>query len=250
MLILYSALFLSLVCLGQQQIATQIQDVAQTQSGYGYFRQVGLNNVELLKVSSSWLQNDEQKQLFLSVGDMDENGWVANYWFLEDVSYIVNAPGTSCIMYSDYGYDDEITAYNSSYLSFLGTHTLAEHDDAVVNVFVGVALDEVGPLNVFIYEDTTTDLFEGMVIVGSYGKFAFNEFWYGDNSTVDDPPASAFILPDICDTPIVSKYPYGGGSVIVTIAPPGGSSSHLQVNSCLYTILLAFLLLVKLVSSN
>jgi len=168
-----------------------------TQSAIGYFRLVGFNNQEKFRVSSVWYQNAKEKKLFLTIGAIGEPGWMANYWFFKDRSYVLGSD-MKCTMHN-IGYDYEVQAYNSSYVSYVGTHLLQEHKNAAVDVFAGQVPDAVGLMNVILYTKPVTGNFYGMVTVGGFGQFAFNEYWYGDNSTFVTPPDSVFKLHPNCN---------------------------------------------------
>lgn len=172
-----------------------------SQTGIGWFRLVGFNNLEVFRVSSKWLQDSVTKKLKITVGEIGEPGWQAQFWFFPSKGYelTTDAKGNLvCTQFDDFGYDEEIQAYNSYRLSYLGTHKLKERNNTEVDVFAGQVLDGVGPLNVICYGGLNTSYFLGMTTIGGYGKFAFNEYWYGDNYTPTAPKDSEFQLHPVC----------------------------------------------------
>lgn len=180
-----------------------------SQTGYGYFRLVGFNNRELLRLSSVWLQDDENKRLKVTTGEIGEPGWMANYWFFSDRTYEINPTengGIECTMFDDFTYDEEVGNYDSRFLSYVGRSQLMDHRGAMVNVFAGQALDGVGPLNTMMYIGAETGTYNGLVVIGAIGKFAFNEYWLGDNSTLGAPPAHQFTIHPSCASPKLLHY--------------------------------------------
>lgn len=163
------------------------------------------HNVEVLKLSSMWMQDDVNKRLFLSVGEPSEPGFIAQFFIFEGLSYHVykdSADGElKCDVDKGKGYDEEIGAYDSpEHFSFVSEATLYEWDPtATYDLHMGVAPDLVGPLNVMLVSEEVPSgrLFRGMYTLGGVNSFHYSVYRY-DQATNEVPAASYYVVPDVC----------------------------------------------------
>lgn len=61
-----------------------------------------------------------------------------------------------CIKIPDFNYSSEISTYGEPNFGFLGRHVLQEYGGITADLYVGQAVDGVGPMNCIFYCDAET----------------------------------------------------------------------------------------------
>ena len=181
-------------------------------SGNGTFKvHVPYNGNEVIaSYASQWMQDDGQNRLYISVGDASfgDKSCMGKYWFFDNKHYIVsyvndNCSNMTCSCVTGYGYYEEVSHYNSTYLAYMG-RSYNYKFQREIDTYAGRALDGVGPLTLIMYIGVNDSSYRGLGIIESKNATGhsssipfFNEYYY-DDVIMTTPNSNYFSVPQIC----------------------------------------------------
>uniref|UniRef100_A0A5S6QVW3 Uncharacterized protein n=1 Tax=Trichuris muris TaxID=70415 RepID=A0A5S6QVW3_TRIMR len=169
-------------------------------------------------VRTSWLQDDHNRRLKITVGQMGSKAWVGDYYFFEKGTYVV-APVHSrhvqvsavCTYVDNWGYFDELERYRLD-LRYEGRRFRIEgrNKQRLMYVLSGLINKTKGVELVQRMFDEQTLLPIGMIRIPLQPEtYAYTEFKYQvDLVTADLPAEEHFQPPSICysqEAPAYSK---------------------------------------------
>lgn len=147
------------------------------------------------------MQDDANSRLYISNGNVSQGICLAEYWFVKGKHYVREYPTMDCSKpvyqcVKDFGYEEEVDRYNSSYLGYMGRSYIYRFQREV-DVYAGRTLDGVGPLTCMMYIGTNDSSYVGLSILndnqvtGNSSIAYFNEYFY-DNIQMGKVPDSKF----------------------------------------------------------
>ncbi|XP_003379762.1 hypothetical protein Tsp_03416 [Trichinella spiralis] len=111
----------------------------------GYFHLRDHNNKVLQKLQSSWLQDDLNKRLKITIGQINSKSWLCDYYFFENETFIVlpsenesTPPSAVCNHVPNWGYENEMERYRTS-ASYAGRRFFKENGNTTRLVHVVVS---------------------------------------------------------------------------------------------------------------
>ncbi|KRX94821.1 hypothetical protein T4E_5635, partial [Trichinella pseudospiralis] len=176
-------------------------------TAHGYFHLRDHNNKVLQKLQSSWLQDDLNKRLKITVGRINSKSWLCDYYFFENETFIVlpsenesKPPSAVCNHVPNWGYQNEMERYRTS-ASYAGRRFFRENENTtrLVHVVVGKLNRTNGVEIVERIIDADSFLFIGLRRIPLQPTFyAYMDYWYGDEFSGKMPANHNFRLPSIC----------------------------------------------------
>ena len=182
------------------------------------------NENTVMTLGSKWMQRDSEKKLYISVGDSSLGDTVCMYqfWFVKGKHYTLsytdsNCSRPTCECVSGYGYDEETSHYNSTYLAWAG-RSYSYKLGMEIDSFAGRALDGVGPLSVMMQVRVSDGAYVGLTTLEARNLTGlsaslpyYNEYLYTDtNLTLPDERYST--VPQMCLEEEIAKncsvYPF------------------------------------------
>ena len=156
------------------------------------------------------MQNDANETLYISIGD-DSLGdpicW-SSFYFVAGKHYSIsynnsNCSQPICTCTSGYGYLEEASRYNSTFLGYVG-RSYSYKFNTEIDSFAGRTLDGVGPMTVLMHVRVSDQAYLGLTVIEARNITGvnasvpyFNEYFYYDtNMTLPDPKYS--VIPQIC----------------------------------------------------
>lgn len=171
---------------------------------------------------AAWMQDDANTRLYISNGDRSQNICVTEYWFVKGKHYVREYPTFNCSepayeCITGYGYEEEVSRYNSTYFGYMG-RSYVYRFQREVDIYAARALDGVGPLTCMMYIGVNDSSYVGLSILndnqvtGNSSIMYFNEYFYDDIKMGQVPNASYFEIPqgllDFEATHNCTSYPY------------------------------------------
>ncbi|KRZ08292.1 hypothetical protein T11_1245 [Trichinella zimbabwensis] len=176
-------------------------------TAHGYFHLRDHNNKVLQKLQSSWLQDDLNKRLKITIGRINSKSWLCDYYFFENETFIVlplenesKPPSAVCNHVPNWGYQNEMERYRTS-AAYAGRRFFRENENTtrLVHVVVGKLNRTNGVEIVERIIDADSFLFIGLRRIPLQPTFyAYMDYWYGDEFSGKMPANHNFRLPSIC----------------------------------------------------
>jgi len=204
-------------------------DIFINMSGQGTFKtyfmsSTGQANEDTVStLHSKWMQDDVNKTLYITVGDdsLGDPVCIYKFYFVTGKHYTISYNGSNCSLptcecTSGYGYNEEVSRYNSTFLGYVGRSYDYKYN-MEIDTYAGRALDGVGPLTILLHARVSDGAYISMTTIQSdhiTGVNAstpyYNEYIYNDvNMTRPDPQYG--VIPQICLTAETTNKcsPYG-----------------------------------------
>ncbi|KFD52343.1 hypothetical protein M513_06724 [Trichuris suis] len=197
-----------------RELLKRLKDPYLNLTAYGDFY-VHDHDGSIIRTSkTSWLQDDKNHRLKITVGKMGTKSWVGDYYFFEKGTYVI-APVHSrhiqvsavCTYIDDWGYFDELERYRL-HLGYEGRRFRIEGGNKrrLMYVFSGLINKTKGAEFVQRMFEEQTLLPIGMIRIPLEPEmYAYTEFNYQvDLINTDLPAEEHFQLPSICYSQVSS----------------------------------------------
>lgn len=163
-------------------------------------------------VHSKWMQDDVNKTLYITVGDdsLGDPVCIYKFYFVNGKHYTVSYNGSNCSLpicgcTSGFGYYEEVSCYNSTFLGYVGRsydYRLNEE----IDTYAGRTLDGVGPLTVLTQIRVSDGAFIGLTtlppaqITGVNASTPYYSQYMYNDVNMTRPDAQYGVIPQICLT--------------------------------------------------
>ena len=222
-------------------------------SGIGTFKIYSMssnghaNENTIATLHSKWMQYDTNKTLYITIGDESLNDPIcwATFYFVAGKHYSISynnsncsQPVCSCI--SGYGYVEETSRYNSTFLGYVG-RSYSYKFNTEIDSFAGRVLDGVGPLTILLHARVSDGAYLGMTtiearnITGVNASIPYyNEYFYYDNNRTV-PDAKYGVVPQMCldyeKKNNCSAYPFDWNGIPIVEASNSTANNSKNTNS-------------------
>lgn len=172
---------------------------------------------------TAWMQDDGNNRLYISTGNVTQGICIREYWFVKGKHYIREFPTFNCSepayeCVTGYGYEEEVTRYNSTYIGGYMGRAFVYRFQREVDIYSGRVLDAVGPLTCMMYIGTNDSSYVALSILndnqvtGNSSIAYFKEYFYDEIKMGQVPDANFFDIPqqllDFETAHNCSIYPY------------------------------------------